>query len=160
MRTGMKVALVVAALAIVFVGLTTVKIRKVHAQVTSITLLWTAPGDDGNVGTATSYEIRWSATRPDTTGMTAWLSAGGQDATTPPGLATWWSGATKVAGPSPHVAGTPESFAVPGPFTSGGTYWFELRTCDEAGNCSRSNLTAKFLPDSIAPRAIIDLRAG
>ncbi len=37
------------------------------AQVAIINLRWTAPGDDGNIGTATLYEIGYHNTKPDTT---------------------------------------------------------------------------------------------
>lgn len=130
-----------------------------HAQVPSITLDWTATGDDGNVGTAASQEIRWSASRPDTTGMATWLAAGGAIGSMPSALRTWWNGATRVTGmPAPRVAGTAETFDVTGPFTTGQTYYFILQVCDETPNCVGSNLASKFLPDITPPSRILDLR--
>lgn len=120
----------------------------VHAQAPSITIDWTAPGDDGDVGTATSYEIRWSATQPDTNNAAAML--------------TWWAAATVVTGaPAPAVAGTPQSMIVApaGGFPAGRTYYFGIRATDDFGNVSPiSNIAAKFLPDTMPPRRIIDLR--
>jgi len=37
----------------------------VHAQIATKTFSWTAPGDDGAVGTATLYTMKWSTARPD-----------------------------------------------------------------------------------------------
>jgi hypothetical protein len=81
----------------------------------SITLSWTAPGDDGNNGTATSYDIRYS-TSPIT------------DAN--------WASATQATGePTPLAAGTSQSFTVTGllPAT---TYYFAIKTSDEVPNLS------------------------
>ena len=90
----------------------------VRAQVTetSITLVWTAPGDDSLLGQATRYDLRWSLT-PITT------------------LASF-ALATPVAGvPAPAVAGSTESATVSG-LTPATQYWFALRTQDDAGNLS------------------------
>lgn len=121
-----------------------------HAQVASVTLTWTAPGDDGAVGTATSYEMRWSATRPDTT------SAAARDA--------WWAAATAVSGmPAPLISGTAQSKAVApaGGFTTGQTYYFVIRAADEVPNLSGwSNVAWRFIPDTVPPAPIMDLRPG
>src|ERR1051326_6039160 len=82
------------------------------AQVTatSVTLVWTAPGDDSLTGQATRYELRWSPA-PITT------------------LAEF-DGATAVAGvPLPLPAGTVQSADVGG-LTPETTYWFALRAGD------------------------------
>jgi len=138
---GAVAALVV--LAILFV----LPIRPVHSQVPSYTLQWTAPGDDGNVGTATSYEMRWSTTQPDTTSSTA--------------MNAWWAAATAVPNmPTPLIAGTQQSVDVmiPGGFMSGKTYYFVIRTSDEVPNVSGySNVAAKFTPDTLPPAPIFDL---
>jgi len=81
----------------------------------SITLTWTAPGDDGNVGTASQYDIRYS-TSPIT------------DAN--------WASATQCTGePSPQPAGSGESFVVTG-LNPSTTYYFALKTADEVPNWS------------------------
>ena len=61
---------------------------------TSVQLSWTAPGDDGATGTATTYDIRYS---------TSTITEGN------------WASATQANGePSPQVAGSSESFTVTG----------------------------------------------
>ncbi len=81
----------------------------------SVTLVWTAPGDDGTIGTATQYEMRMS--------------------TSPIDLSTWGL-ATVVSGlPIPQPAGAREAFTVKG-LASGATYYFALRAADKAGNWS------------------------
>lgn len=81
----------------------------------SVQLAWTAPGDDGNVGQALEYDIRYS---------TESISVGN------------WESASRVAdAPAPKAAGSSESMLVAGlvPKT---TYYFALRTKDDAGNWS------------------------
>ena len=87
-----------------------------------VTLNWTAPGDDGANGTATSYDVRRSFAP----------------------ILTCGSG-TEVAGePSPHVAGTLESIEVN---LAPGTYFFALCTKDEANNESGlSNVPVIVVP--------------
>jgi hypothetical protein len=122
--------------------------RVALAQSPSITLDWTAPGDDGNVGTATSYEMRWATTRPDTTSATTFNS--------------WWATATIVTGlPNPQIAGTSQSVTVTpvGGFASGRTYYFVMRTADEVPNWSGySNVAWKAIIDLVPPAAVTDLR--
>ncbi len=88
----------------------------------SVQLSWTAPGDDGMVGTAVSYEIRY-ATSP--------IDAGN------------WDAATPVDGvPAPQDAGTPESLLVTGLAWSQ-QYYFAIKTADEVPNVSAlSNVAA------------------
>ncbi len=82
----------------------------------SINLTWTAPGDDGNTGTASQYDIRYST------------STINNDAT--------WNSATQVTGePTPQVAGTNQSFTVTG-LSPSTTYYFALKTADEVPNWS------------------------
>ena len=144
----MKRALLIIGALLVLVALLFLPLKPVHAQVASITLDWTATGDDGNVGTAASYDMRYGTTRPDTTSASA--------------KATWWAAATQVAGmPAPAISGTAQSKAVSpvGGFLTGRTYYFVLVATDDAGNVSAwSNVASKFLPDSIPPAPIIDLR--
>jgi len=79
-----------------------------------LTLEWTAPGDDGLTGSASSYDIRYAAAPiTDQTG---------------------WDAATAVTGePDPALAGTLESMEVTGLSTST-TYYFSVRAKDEYGN--------------------------
>ncbi|HEU4725798.1 MAG TPA: hypothetical protein VFU59_10940 [Candidatus Eisenbacteria bacterium] len=99
------------------------------AAADSITLSWTAPGDDGNSGRAASYELRYSD-----------QPIAGQD------TISWWSAATAVGSlPAPQSAGARESFTVSG-LTTGLTYYFVLRTSDEVPNVSAfSNVRARLV---------------
>lgn len=79
----------------------------------ALTLHWTAPGDDENSGTATSYEVRYS-TSPIT--EENWLVA-----TLVPGIA------------APQEAGEDEDADITS-LDSATTYYFALKAKDEAGN--------------------------
>ena len=81
----------------------------------SVTLRWTAPGDDGMVGRAKAYLLRYS-TAPMT------------DAN--------FANATPITTvPAPMPAGSLETFQVTG-LTSNTAYYFALKTVDDAGNWS------------------------
>lgn len=89
----------------------------------SVNLLWTAPGDDATVGTATSYNIKY--------------------ATQPIIEATWSSATTASIPPLPLPVGTTQSMTVTG-LNAGATYYFALKSKDEAGNESGlSNIATK-----------------
>ncbi len=108
----------------------------------SVVLLWTAPGDDGNSGRAASYDLRYRTT-----------PISGVD------TLSWWNGATQVTGePAPAVAGSTDSTRVRGltPLT---TYYFIVRAADEVPNWSGySNVATKTTTgDNTAPAAITTL---
>src|SRR5882672_10609506 len=110
----------------------------------SVTLTWTAPGDDGNSGTATSYDLRYRT-----------VGVAGTD------TASWWGAATRVTGmPAPHAPGSSDSVQVRGltPLT---TYYFIIRTADEVPNWSGySNLAVHMTTgssDVTPPAAITDV---
>jgi len=108
-------------------------------SITSITLGWTAPGDDGSTGTASQYDIRYS---------------------TSPINASNFSSATQASGePSPSAAGTEESFTITG-LTENTTYYFAIKTADEVPNWSAiSNIPHGTTdPEETAPSAIADLQ--
>ncbi len=98
-----------------------------RAAVGSVPLHWTAPGDDGNVGRATSYMLRYATT-----------PVSGSDTT------SWWLAATPATGlPAPQPAGSAESFTVAG-LDSGTTYYFVIRAVDDANNVAGfSNIAVK-----------------
>jgi chitodextrinase len=109
------------------------------AQVTptSVTLTWTAPGDDSLIGNATRYDIRYSTA-----------------AITPANF----SSATAVGSPPAPVApGNSQSFVVSG-LLSATTYWFAIQTQDDAGNWSGlSNVISKATlaaPDVTRPAPV------
>ncbi|MBN2261280.1 MAG: fibronectin type III domain-containing protein [Prolixibacteraceae bacterium] len=91
---------------------------------------WTAPGNDGNTGTASSYDIRYSTSE-----------------ITPENFAN----ATQVTGvPAPQEAGSVETFTVTG-LNAVTTYYFAIKTRDGSSNVSDiSNVlnvtTAQFIP--------------
>jgi flagellar hook capping protein FlgD len=97
------------------------------AAAVSVTLHWTAPGDDGAVGRAQAYALRYSST---------------------PITPANFAGATLVSGlATPLPAGSPESFTVTGLAPNLG-YYFAIETCDEAGHWSSlSNVV--FIPAQI-----------
>lgn len=89
----------------------------------SVKVSWTAPGDDGTIGTASQYDLRYS---------TASITAGN------------FASAIAVSGePLPLPAGTTQSMTVTG-LAASTTYYFALRTADEASNWSSiSNVATK-----------------
>ncbi|MBU4446024.1 MAG: fibronectin type III domain-containing protein, partial [Elusimicrobia bacterium] len=90
----------------------------------SIMLEWTAPGDDGNEGTASSYDIRYT-----TAGEI--LSDIG------------FNNAIQVEGvPAPLIAGSSETFTVT-ELNMGTTYYFAIKTEDEAENISELSNSPK-----------------
>ncbi len=112
-----------------------------NPTVSSIRLSWTATGDDGTSGTASSYDLRYS---------------------TAPITAASFSQAVQVAGlPAPLASGAAESFTV-GSLSGGTTYYFAIKVADELGNSSTLNangpVTSTTL-DGIAPSAVTDLAA-
>jgi hypothetical protein len=107
----------------------------------SVELTWTAPGDDGAVGTAAAYDLRY--------------------ATSPLDESTWHA-ATPVAGvPAPAPAGTPQQMTVEG-LLPNTTYYFAMKVRDDALNWSAlSNVLTFTTPaeDAIPPAAVTDLTA-
>ncbi|UCC43396.1 MAG: hypothetical protein JSU65_09640 [Candidatus Zixiibacteriota bacterium] len=89
-------------------------------------LTWTAPGDDGYIGRASVYELRYSDNV---------LTVDN------------WDSATKVTLPiRPREAGSREFFTVSG-LEGGKDYWFAIRAADDAGNWSQmSNVVVKRAP--------------
>ncbi len=130
-RAGAGAGLVAVALILM---LSPAVARSQGAPTDSLMLDWTAPGDDGSVGTASAFEMRYSTSPLDETG---------------------WNSATLVSGlPAPQPAGTRQSIVVRG-LTFGTTYWFGIKTVDEAGNWSAlSNvLRWDWVLDTAAPAA-------
>ena len=110
-----------------------------RAATVSVTLYWTAPGDDGNIGRATTYELRWSSSPITNSNVLQ---------------------AARFLGLSPpSMAGQRDSMRVTIPAT-GGPLFFALRTADEAGNWSTVSNNATLpgttaqLPDSLGGLAL------
>lgn len=99
---------------------------------------WTAPGDDGTSGNATSYEMRRS--------------------NSPITSANFASAILVNPGPVVAPSGTPQEFMILGLFPST-TYYVAVKTIDDAGNSSLSNV-ASFTTtanDVMAPGTVNDL---
>ncbi len=131
-----------AALLLAALGLGAAPAFGQTAADSTLTLTWTAPGDDGTVGRATTYDLRYSKT-----------AISGTD------TLTWWNAATRATGlPAPSPAGSKDSCKVNGltPLT---TYYFIIKTADEVPNWSGySNLAVKTTTgDTTPPAAIADL---
>lgn len=101
---------------------------------TSIDLTWTALGDDGDTGTASQYDIRYSTSAIITE-------------------ADWEAAAQCTDEPSPSPAGTAESFTVTGlsPTT---TYYFALKTADEVPNWSGLSNSPYGTTEEAAPQTM------
>jgi len=105
-------------------------------------LVWTAPGNDGNVGRASRYELHYSSIPV----------SNAADSTT---FAAWWTRLSSMIPPSqmpaPSSAGRPDSVIVTN-LTYGTTYYFVLRTEDAAQNWSYfSNVATATLTACTAP---------
>ncbi len=81
---------------------------------TTAVLAWTAPGDDGNSGTATEYDLRRSGSTIN---------------------ASNFSSATRITTSAPQVAGSAECASLTG-LQAGHAYYFALKTADDYGNWS------------------------
>lgn len=104
------------------------------ATANSVLLSWTAPGDDGNSGTATSYDIRY--------GLAPIVEAN-------------WGAALQAMGePVPLMAGSAQSFSLTG-LSCGTTYFFALKSADEVPNLSAISNSPSAVtlpcPDTSAP---------
>ena len=95
----------------------------------SITLTWTAPGDDGNSGTATRYHIRYS--------------------TLPINEGNFGDAERLPYAPSPQTAGTLENLEITG-FSSDVTYYIAIKTEDDEHNMSEiSNVLTTTTPKGV-----------
>jgi len=103
----------------------------------SVTLFWTAPGDDGTQGTASEYDVRYAIFPITEDNWDSCLQADGE--------------------PVPQVSGSAESFIVTG-LADNTTYYFAIKAADEVPNWSGlSNVVSITTPDTQAPGTINDL---
>lgn len=106
-------------------------------------LTWTAPGDDGMAGRATSYDLRYKT-----------VPISGADTT------AWFANAAIIVTLSPSVAGARDSVVMTG-LDATRDYYFCLRAADEVPNWSfYSNvvrLVALPAPDIVRPSTIWDM---
>ena len=94
----------------------------------SITLYWSAPGENGLIGRAVKYDLRYTKN---------------------PLTEATWNSATIVAGlAAPRTSGSAESFTISG-LDSSASYYFGLKTADKFTNWSPlSNVAYKILGDT------------
>lgn len=118
---------------LVIMGGTCNKARAVDRRIT-----WTAPGDDGTVGRAAQYEIRWGT---DSTKLAAWGAVDN---------ATVWKAPDP---PVPDSAGAAQQYLVRG-LLPNVKYWVVVRTADEAANWSDNSNIPAFVSDQAKPAAI------
>ncbi|MBI1882662.1 MAG: S8 family serine peptidase [Chlamydiae bacterium] len=97
-------------------AISNLKVASIASSNTSLTLTWTAPGDDDNVGTASSYEIRYSTSLITDANFSA--------ATLAPNP------------PTPQVAGSTETFSLTGLALSQNYYYVAIKTQDDVGQVS------------------------
>jgi chitodextrinase len=106
----------------------------------TVSLQWTAVGDDSLTGTATSYDLRYS-----TSAITA---------------ANFASATAATGEPPPGAPGTVQTFTVRN-LTRQATYWFAIKAADDVGNVSAiSNVPSVTTPDTVPPAAITSLSLG
>lgn len=86
-----------------------------QVQGASVLVRWTAPGDDGKVGRAARYDLRYSRSPITTSNFLQAYAV--------PGL------------PAPALPGTPEIFTVTG-LVPATIYYFAIKTADERNNWS------------------------
>ncbi len=91
----------------------------------SVDLTWTAPGDDGSVGTARTYDIRYSTSAIDDTNFASATAATGV--------------------PAPQAAGSAESFTITG-LPTGVLHYFAIKTSDEVPNVSAISNVVSLTP--------------
>jgi hypothetical protein len=128
-------SLITTVLLIFMIMVASSDIFAADATETTITVYWTAPGDDGSSGTASEYDIRYSTSN---------INSGN------------WSSATQVTGESsPQIAGTSESFTITG-LSPSTTYYIGIVTSDEVPNLSGlSNIISVTTLDADTPPARI-----
>lgn len=107
-----------------------------------ITLTWTAPGDDGTVGTIVGYVLKYGQ---------SFINAGNWDSTQTFAPSLQWQ---------PHTSGADESKVLTG-FDPSAVFYFAIKSVDDADNWSAiSNCaSAGGGKDSIPPARIEDLEA-
>jgi len=106
----------------------------------TVTLAWSATGDDAASGTASSYDIRYSTALITTTN---------------------WASAIQAAGePTPAITGTSQSMTISS-LSRETKYYFAIKVSDEVANqSSLSNVVNTTTPDQTAPSAVANLSAA
>lgn len=109
-------------------------IASTSATTGKVTLKWKAVGDDGKVGTATSYELRYFVDPP-----------------APGCIVDWALGTPYTAGlPTPTVAGTTQQVTLNG-LAKGVKYYFCIAAVDDAGNMGTPSNRASAIATAVPP---------
>lgn len=116
-------------LAFGFFSLLTPHMARADAAGASVMLHWTAPGDDGTIGQAVAYTLRFS--------------------TSPLTAANFQTGFLVPGVPAPKPAGTQESYRVRG-LESGRQYYFAILTTDDAGNTALLSNVASTVAQAVS----------
>ncbi|MDD5131783.1 MAG: Ig-like domain-containing protein [bacterium] len=90
-----------------------------------LVLTWTAPGDDGNIRTATNYLVKYATA---TFGGAEWDTS-------------YLTGISSTTLPVPQEAGNTETYTLTG-LTTDVRYWFGIKTEDEVPNTSLIDTTS------------------
>ena len=104
-----------------------------NPQATSILLTWTAPGDDGLVGIATSYDVRYATDPIDDTNFATATQASNT--------------------PTPTISGTMQSLTVSG-LQTGTQHYFAMKVMDEVGN--ESGLSNVVTASTVSANVFLD----
>ena len=105
-----------------------------NSSSSSVTLIWTATGDDNNIGTANSYDLRYSTSPIDNTNFDNSIKARNS--------------------PKPKASGSTEVFTVMG-LLSSSTYYFAIKAVDNVGNKGPiSNIATETIAK--APKSMSD----
>ncbi|MEA3307517.1 MAG: fibronectin type III domain-containing protein [Elusimicrobiota bacterium] len=107
----------------------------INISTDTVALEWTAPGDDGNEGTAESYDLRYSTAGQILSDTDFNNAIQAQDE------------------PVPSIAGSTETFTLIG-LTPDTTYYFAIKTEDEAGNISDLSNSTKAVTLSVEKYSI------
>jgi len=135
-----KLFFILFSISIILSNLSCAPIQSGPIAVT-VKLKWTCVGDDGNSGTASHYDLRYS---------TSTISDANFNALT-----------NKIAEstmPIPKIAGTKDSVILSLTLQSSTTYYFAMKVGDEVINWSTvSNNATITTPDIDSPAAVTDL---
>jgi hypothetical protein len=114
-----------------------------NPKVTNMTLTWTAPGNNGTIGTATGYLVKYS-----TSGQVT--------------QSNWASATTYTQSWTPLAAGQTETHIITG-LTNATRYWFAVEAYDDASPHNYggvSNSPTGVTLDAFPPAKITDLAAS
>lgn len=103
----------------------------------TVTLYWTAPGDNGNTGTASEYDLRYS--------LQTLTEAN-------------WASSPRIDIPVPQIAGTNEQVTVTILTESEVEVFWGIKTSDGNGWSNISNVISRVSDDTELPAVIVDLR--